>query len=72
MLRDGLRRGHVGAGTDEQLLDALGKNTVMGRVGRAEEIAQTILYLADPKKSGFITGHPLIVDGGATIRLSTE
>jgi NAD(P)-dependent dehydrogenase (short-subunit alcohol dehydrogenase family) len=72
MLRDGIRRGHVGEGTDEELLDALGRKTVMGRVGQPEEIAQTILYLADPLKSGFMTGHPLIVDGGATIRLSTE
>jgi NAD(P)-dependent dehydrogenase (short-subunit alcohol dehydrogenase family) len=72
MLRDGIRRGHVGDGTDEELLDALGRKTVMGRVGQPEEIAQTILYLADSEKSGFMTGHPLIVDGGATIRLSTE
>lgn len=72
MLRDGLRRGHVGDGADEDLLHALGAKTVMGRVGNPEEIAQTILYLADPEKSGFMTGHPLIVDGGATIRLSTE
>ena len=72
MLRDGIRRGHVGDGTDEELLDALGRKTVMGRVGQPEEIAQTILFLADPLKSGLMTGHPLIVDGGATIRLSTE
>jgi NAD(P)-dependent dehydrogenase (short-subunit alcohol dehydrogenase family) len=72
MLRDGIRRGHVGVGTDEELLDALGQKTVMGRVGQPEEIAQTVLYLSDPQKSGFMTGHPLIIDGGATIRLSTE
>ena len=72
MLRDGLRRGHVGDGADEELLEALGRNTVMGRVGQPEEIAQTILFLADSQKSGFMTGHHLIVDGGATIRLSTE
>ena len=72
MLRDGLRRGHVGDGSDEELLEALGHKTVMGRVGQPEEIAQTILYLADPQKSGFMTGHAMVVDGGATIRLSTE
>jgi len=72
MLRDGLRRGHVGEGTDEELLDALGRNTVIGRIAQPDEIARTILYLADPRKSGFMTGNPLIVDGGATIRLSTE
>jgi NAD(P)-dependent dehydrogenase (short-subunit alcohol dehydrogenase family) len=39
MLRDGIRRGHVGDGTDEELLEALGQKTVMGRVGQPEEIA---------------------------------
>jgi NAD(P)-dependent dehydrogenase (short-subunit alcohol dehydrogenase family) len=72
MLRDGLRRGHVGEGSDNELLQALGEKTVMGRVGQPEEIAQTILYLAEPQKSGFMTGHSMVVDGGATIRLSTE
>jgi len=72
MLRDGLRRGHVGEGTEEELLDALGRKTVIGRVAQPGEIAQTILFLADPERSGFMTGNPLIVDGGATIRLSTE
>jgi glucose 1-dehydrogenase len=72
MLRDGLRRGHAGEGTEEEMLAALGRNTVMGRVAEPEEIAQMILYLADPQKSGFMTGSPLILDGGATIRLSTE
>ena len=72
MLRDGLRRGHVGEGSDNEILQALGEKTVMGRVGQPEEIAQTILYLAEPQKSGFMTGHSMVVDGGATIRLSTE
>jgi NAD(P)-dependent dehydrogenase (short-subunit alcohol dehydrogenase family) len=72
MLREGLRRGHAGEGTDEELLLELGRNTVMGRVATPDEIAQTILFLADPSKSGFLTGTPLIADGGATIRLSTE
>ncbi|MEJ2013909.1 MAG: SDR family NAD(P)-dependent oxidoreductase [Anaerolineales bacterium] len=72
MLRDGLRRGHVGDGTDEELLQALGDKTVMGRVGEPSEIARAILFLADSEQSAFMTGHAMIVDGGATIRLSTE
>jgi NAD(P)-dependent dehydrogenase (short-subunit alcohol dehydrogenase family) len=72
MLRDGLRRGHVGDGSDDELLQALGDKTVLGRVGEPGEIAKTILFLADPDQSAFMTGHAMIVDGGATIRLSTE
>ena len=44
----------------------------MGRVGKPHEIGQTILFLADPARSSFMTGQALIVDGGATARLSTE
>ena len=72
MLRDGLRRGHVGDGSDDELLQALGDKTVMGRVGEPAEIAKSILFLADSNRSAFMTGHAMIVDGGATIRLSTE
>jgi NAD(P)-dependent dehydrogenase (short-subunit alcohol dehydrogenase family) len=72
MLRDGLHRGHVGDGSDDALLKELGSRTVMGRVGEPSEIAKTILFLADADQSGFMTGHAMIVDGGATIRLSTE
>ena len=37
----------------------------MGRVGKAEEIAQSVLFLASPAAS-FITGQSLLVDGGFT------
>jgi len=42
------------------------------RIGRPEEIARAILFLADGEASSFITGQCLIVDGGALARLSTE
>jgi len=72
MLREGLRRGHL-EGLDEQdLLDSLARRTVIGRIGRAEEIAEVTAYLLDSKRAGFITGTELAVDGGASIRLSTE
>lgn len=37
-------------------------------VGRAEDIANAVLFLCSDEAS-FITGHPLVVDGGLTIQL---
>jgi NAD(P)-dependent dehydrogenase (short-subunit alcohol dehydrogenase family) len=39
--------------------------TRMGRVGRAEEVAECALYLASDRSS-FVTGHYIVIDGGAT------
>jgi len=72
MLRAGLSRDHVSGGSIEARLEALGARTVMGRVGMPEEIARAVLFLADNDQSSFMTGQALVVDGGATARLSTE
>lgn len=72
MLRAGLARGHVKGEDIMERLDNLARKTVSGRVGKPEEIAQAIYFLADEKQSSFMTGQALIVDGGATARLSTE
>jgi len=72
MLREGLSRGHVKGSNIEDQLDDLRRRTVMGRVGDPREIAQSILFLTDEEQSSFVTGHAMVVDGGATIRLSTE
>ncbi len=72
MLRAGLNRGHVGSGDIRQRLENLARKTVNGRVGRPEEIAAAIYFLADGAQSSFMTGQALVVDGGATARLSTE
>lgn len=74
MLHAGLSRGHIDGDSADvsRLVRGLGAKHVMGRVGQPEEIAQAILFLADTSKSSFITGQSMIVDGGATARLSTE
>lgn len=72
MLRSGLRRGHVEGSNDEELVRALGIKHVMGRVGQPQEIAHAVLFLADRKQSSFMTGQSIVIDGGATARLSTE
>ena len=72
MLHAGLNRGHVEGHTLDELVRGLGKKHVMGRVGRPEEIGRTILFLADSEQSSFMTGQAIVVDGGATARLSTE
>lgn len=72
MLRSGLTRGHVEGSNEEELVRALGLRHIIGRVGKPEEIAKAIFFMADNENSSFITGQSLIVDGGATIMLSTE
>jgi glucose 1-dehydrogenase len=72
MLRAGLQRGHLSGGSVTDRLDNLARKTVNGRVGKPEELASAIYFLADNSQSSFMTGQALVVDGGATCRLSTE
>jgi NAD(P)-dependent dehydrogenase (short-subunit alcohol dehydrogenase family) len=44
----------------------------VGRVGTPEDIAEACLFLADERKSGFITGQNLVIDGGMTIKMIYE
>jgi NAD(P)-dependent dehydrogenase (short-subunit alcohol dehydrogenase family) len=48
-------------------LDAMLKDVPISRLGRAEEIADAVLWLCSPRSS-FVIGHALAVDGGYTIR----
>lgn len=72
MLRAGLNRGHAQGSNVQERLENLARRTVNGRVGKPEEIASAIYFLADNEQSAFMTGQALVVDGGATARLSTE
>ena len=72
MLRAGLGRGHAAGRDVQERLENLARRTVNGRVGKPEEIASAIYFLADNEQSAFMTGQALVVDGGATARLSTE
>jgi NAD(P)-dependent dehydrogenase (short-subunit alcohol dehydrogenase family) len=55
------------AGGQENALKAMLKDVPIGRLGRAEEIAATVLWLCSDAAS-LVVGHALVVDGGYTIR----
>jgi NAD(P)-dependent dehydrogenase (short-subunit alcohol dehydrogenase family) len=44
----------------------------VGRVGRPEDVAEAALFLLDGKRSGFITGQKLVVDGGMSVKMIYE
>lgn len=50
---------------DEAGLAAAGRQTSLGRLGRTEEVASAIMFLAGEGAS-YITGASLVVDGGLT------
>jgi NAD(P)-dependent dehydrogenase (short-subunit alcohol dehydrogenase family) len=64
-LRDGFTR-------RENAEASLIASTPLKRIGRPEEIAESIAFLADNDRSGYITGQSLTIDGGALAALSTE
>lgn len=53
--------------TQPEAMDAMMKDVPIGRLGRAEEIADAVLWLSSPA-STFVIGHALPVDGGYTVR----
>ena len=50
----------------EQVIETCNRMHPLGRIGKAEEVADAIVYLASPMAS-FITGAALIVDGGMLV-----
>jgi NAD(P)-dependent dehydrogenase (short-subunit alcohol dehydrogenase family) len=52
--------------TQAEAMKELMKDVPIGRLGRAEEIADAVLWLCSPAAS-FMIGHALAVDGGFTV-----
>lgn len=55
------------AGEDRSVYDSLVELHPIGRLGRVEEIADAVVWLCSDGAS-FVTGHPLVVDGGFVAR----
>ena len=51
--------------TDPQIKQLMDSMTPMGRMGKAQEVAEAVVWLCSPAAS-FVTGHAMVVDGGAT------
>lgn len=63
-LRQLVRKHAAEAGeTEEAHMEQLGQQAALQRVGRAEEVADAIAWLASDRAS-YITGQTLLVDGG--------
>ncbi len=55
------------AGGQGEILEAMKKSVPMGRYGRAEEIADVVLWLSSDAAS-YVTGQSISVDGGFIMR----
>jgi len=55
------------AGGQGEILEAMKKSVPMGRYGRAEEIADVVLWLSSDAAS-YVTGQSISVDGGLIMR----
>ncbi len=51
-------------GTPSPRLEKILAHTPMGRLGVSEDLYGTLLWLLDPKASGFVTGVVIPIDGG--------
>ncbi len=58
-----LRYGAGQHGPVEEILQEWGRQHPIGRIGKPEEIAQTVLFLMS-ENAGFILGQAIVVDGG--------
>ncbi len=79
--RDGIRVNGVAPGSiefpggswekrrtsDPALYDSVLGGIPFGRLGRPEEVANVVMFLASPL-AGWVTGHTVVVDGGQMLR----
>jgi len=59
----GLIESEVVSKMPKEKVEAIIKSSSLGRVGKPEEVAQAVLFLAS-EHSNYITGQTLVVDGG--------
>ncbi len=71
MLREGLARRNHPDGADGNRRELI-ERTPLGKIATPPEIAPSVRFLADSSLSGFITGQSLLVDGGVSVKLSSE
>jgi NAD(P)-dependent dehydrogenase (short-subunit alcohol dehydrogenase family) len=70
LLRRSLSEANPGREVSELLEEASAQHPLR-RLGRPEDVAEAVLFLASPR-SAFITGQTLIVDGGLTSQVRTS
>lgn len=71
MLRDGLSRRPHPEGPDGNLAE-LSARTPLGFVATANQIAPTVVHLADNDLSPYTTGQTFVLDGGVLAQLGSE
>jgi 3-oxoacyl-[acyl-carrier protein] reductase len=59
----GLIESEVVSKMPREKLEAIIKSSSLGRIGKPEEVAQAVLFLAS-ENSNYITGQTIVVDGG--------
>ncbi len=71
MLIDGLKRGHLVGCDENTLIKSLENKHLLKKIGMPCEIANLVFFLVSDN-IGFMNGSNIIIDGGVTIKLSSE